>query len=244
MSVLKSALQLKEYTLRKLGKGILTVNVTEDQLEDRLQEALEFFGKYHTDGFVETYHILPLTTGVWSYTLPEDILAVKFIIHQVNQIIGEPTFSFRWDFMNEKRFVGELDLIGYHLLMSKLELIDHMFRHDDGFVFNPSSHVFQLFGPSVPPMDGSESIEALWVVKLLDPYDYVDIYNNDWLKQYYKALLQIQWGENLSKYSGTPLPGGGQLNAQDILNRGLADKERLEKEVYDKFTEPPSFFVG
>ena len=238
-----SAAELKAYTLRKLGQGVITINVTPNQLTDRLDEALEYFGKYHTEGWTYDFYILPLTTGVTTYTLPSNITSVIYIIHQVNQVIMEPTFSFRWDFMNEKRFVGELDLIGYHLLMSKLELIDQMFRHEDGFLFNPGSHIFKLFGTASPAND-QPTIEALWVTKMLDPYTYTDLYNNDWLKNYYKCLVQIQWGENLSKYTGVPMPGGSQLNATDILNRGLAEKERLEKELIDKFTAPADFFVG
>ena len=37
---------LKDYALRKLGAPVVEINVDDGQLEDRLDEALEYFNKY------------------------------------------------------------------------------------------------------------------------------------------------------------------------------------------------------
>jgi hypothetical protein len=47
--------QLKQYALRALGAPVLEINVDEDQLEDRLDEALEYFKLYHYDGIEKVY---------------------------------------------------------------------------------------------------------------------------------------------------------------------------------------------
>ena len=47
--------QLKQYALRALGAPVLEINVDEDQLEDRLDEALEYFKLYHYDGIEKLY---------------------------------------------------------------------------------------------------------------------------------------------------------------------------------------------
>ena len=41
---------LKQYALRALGKPVIEINVDEDQLEDRLDESLQYFAQYHSDG--------------------------------------------------------------------------------------------------------------------------------------------------------------------------------------------------
>ena len=38
---------LKQYALRALGKPVIEINVDDDQLEDRLDEALQFYAQYH-----------------------------------------------------------------------------------------------------------------------------------------------------------------------------------------------------
>ena len=46
---------LKQYALRALGKPVIEINVDDDQLEDRLDEALQYFAQYHYDGIRRTY---------------------------------------------------------------------------------------------------------------------------------------------------------------------------------------------
>ena len=41
---------LKEYCLRTLGKPVIEINVDDDQVEDRIDEALQYFAQYHYDG--------------------------------------------------------------------------------------------------------------------------------------------------------------------------------------------------
>ena len=47
--------QLKQYALRNLGKPVIEINVDDDQLEDRLDEALQYFSQYHYDGVERAY---------------------------------------------------------------------------------------------------------------------------------------------------------------------------------------------
>lgn len=47
--------QLKQYCLRELGAPVLEINVDDDQLEDRLDEAFEYWLQYHWDGIEQVY---------------------------------------------------------------------------------------------------------------------------------------------------------------------------------------------
>ena len=46
---------LKQYALRALGAPVLEINVDEDQLEDRLDEAIDYWRLYHYDGIEKVY---------------------------------------------------------------------------------------------------------------------------------------------------------------------------------------------
>ena len=56
--------ELQEYSLRRLGKGVIDINVSTDQIEDRTDEAIQFFQEYHFDGVEKTYlkHKVTATT--------------------------------------------------------------------------------------------------------------------------------------------------------------------------------------
>ena len=53
---------LKQYALRALGKPVIEINVDDDQLEDRLDESLQYYAQYHYDGIRRTYLKYKLTS--------------------------------------------------------------------------------------------------------------------------------------------------------------------------------------
>ena len=46
---------LIDYCKRRLGDPVLEINVDEDQIEDRVDEALQYYQEYHSDATVRTY---------------------------------------------------------------------------------------------------------------------------------------------------------------------------------------------
>lgn len=45
---------LIDYCLRKLGSPVLEINVDGDQLEDRVDEALQMYQEFHSDATLKT----------------------------------------------------------------------------------------------------------------------------------------------------------------------------------------------
>mgnify|MGYP003644985987 CR=1 FL=1 len=50
-----STTELKEYCLRKLGKPVIDVNLADEQMNDMIEESVQFFQEYHFDG-TEVYY--------------------------------------------------------------------------------------------------------------------------------------------------------------------------------------------
>ena len=44
-----------DYCLRNLGAPVIEINVDEDQVEDRVDEALQYYQEFHSDATVRTY---------------------------------------------------------------------------------------------------------------------------------------------------------------------------------------------
>ena len=55
MAIPNSRNTLKEYCLRNLGKPVIDINVDDDQVEDRIDEALQYFSQYHYNGVERMY---------------------------------------------------------------------------------------------------------------------------------------------------------------------------------------------
>jgi hypothetical protein len=230
---------LKTYALRKLGDGVINIEITPEQQTDLIDDALQMFCKYHDEGVSLTYSLLAVTAALDKYTLDDDILAIPYMIEVTQEVLSEPTFSIQWEFLNERRWIGDIDLIGFELLAEKMKMIDIKFRQETGYNFNTTTHQIQF----IPAPVESKTL-ALRVYKMNDPYDFPDIYNNDWLKKYVVACFREQWGDNLCKYSGVPLPGGSTLNAEGIRSKGEKDREALEKELQDTHRLPIDIICG
>ena len=55
MAIPSSKATFKSYCLRALGFGVIDINVSDDQADDRIDEALQYFSQYHYDGIERMY---------------------------------------------------------------------------------------------------------------------------------------------------------------------------------------------
>lgn len=55
MAVLASRQDLIDYSLRRLGFPVIEINVDDDQIEDRVDDAIQFWQEYHFDGSERAY---------------------------------------------------------------------------------------------------------------------------------------------------------------------------------------------
>ena len=77
MAVPQSREEFKAYCLRKLGAPVIEINVDDDQVDDRVDEALKYYWDYHFDGTEKIYYkhkITPTDVANRYITLPENII--------------------------------------------------------------------------------------------------------------------------------------------------------------------------
>ena len=82
------------------------------------------------------------------------------------------------------------------------------------------------------------------VFRKLDPDTYTDIYDDIYLKRYTTALIKKQWGQNLSKFSGTAMLGGVTLNGPELFSTAIQEQRQLEDEIRLNYEEPPHIQQG
>jgi len=84
--------QLKDYALRKLGFPVIDINVDDDQLDDRIDDALQKFRDFHYDGTEEIYLAHQVTAGDISNTY---IIIAREHLAMLDMIVtGEIPFTF------------------------------------------------------------------------------------------------------------------------------------------------------
>ena len=61
MATVNNREEFKEYCLRRLGFPVIEINCDEEQIQDRIDDALQYFTDYHFDGIQKVYYIKAVT---------------------------------------------------------------------------------------------------------------------------------------------------------------------------------------
>jgi len=63
MAVIASRAELKDYCLRRLGHPVIEINVDDDQLDDRVDDAMQYYSDYHFDATEKIYFKYEITAN-------------------------------------------------------------------------------------------------------------------------------------------------------------------------------------
>ena len=265
---------LKQYALRALGKPVIEINVDDDQMEDRLDEALQYFAQYHYEGVKRTYLKYKYTQA------DKDRITGTGTTEVATKTYGDSTtVSSEWVEGNQYIIVPEsvISVVNIFPFSNKgnLNLFDvrYQLRLNDLYDFSSTSvinydvvlrhldfldHV--LVGEK--PMRFNQHDNRLYIdmdwkndlqvdeflviecFRQLDPEQFTDVYDDLFLKKYVVALFKKQWGANLAKFGGVQMIGGVTLNGQEIYSQALADIETLEQKIRSQYELNPTFMIG
>tara|TARA_Y100000310_G_scaffold344041_1_gene454716 strand:+ start:2811 stop:3560 length:750 start_codon:yes stop_codon:yes gene_type:complete len=241
--------QLKDYALRRLGAPVIDINVDDSQLEDRLDDALQFFADYHYDGAEKLY----LTHAVTAEDQTNGYIDISAIDDSVLSISNVFTFSTRTSNMFDMQYQMALnDWYGWHsggtmsnyaIIRQNMALVQQMLDPAKSFRFTRTTMRLYLDMKWDDETDVGDFLAVeCWAI--IDPELFPKIYKDRLLKKYVTAIFKRQWGSNLSKFENIQLPGGVSFNGQQIFDQANEEVEKLEEEMQVKFEEPPGFIVG
>jgi hypothetical protein len=259
---------LKQYCLRNLGKPVIDINVDDDQVEDRIDEALQYFAQYHVDGVERMYlkylvtadDITRMTTDAsesvtensitTTYKRADNFLVVPPSVISVINVFplsdraNLNMFDVRYQLrLNDLYDFSSTSIVHYQMTMQHLDFLDHILVGEKPMRFN------QLSNRLYVDMDWGTDITAgeyliFEVYRKVDPDTYTDLYDDLYLKRYTTALIKRQWGQNLSKFSGTAMLGGVTLNGPELFSSAIDEQSKLEEEIRLNYEEPPHMQQG
>jgi hypothetical protein len=237
----------KEYCLRKLGAPVIEINVSDEQIEDRIDEAISFFRDYHYDGSQLVYLKHQLTQEELDQgwiPVPERLLGVTRIFDLGASIsTGTGIFNVSYQFvLNNLEDITKYNVTNYYMAMQHLEFIQEILVGKPLIRYN--RHVDKLF------IDIRKKILAPGSFIIIEAYDiidgdmYEDFWRDRWLQNYATVLIKEQWGSHLTKYEGMQLVGGVTFNGQQILNDAREERLRLEEQAINSLQPLIHNFCG
>ena len=238
---------LQDYCLRNLGAPVIEINVDEDQLEDRTDDAIQFYQEFNSDAVIREYikHELTATDLTNNYiTVPDTVTSVVRLL-KINSSTGSSLFDMGYHMrMNDIFMLKGLgtQMQEYTQAQQKLSLVDHLLNSHEHIRFSRHMnriHMDEGFGE----LAAGEFI-VLEVFSIIAPDTFTDVYNDHYLKKYLTALIKRQWGANLMKFQDFQLPGGITLNGRQIYEDAVEEIQGLEEESRLIWAMPDNFLMG
>ena len=147
MATIGSRQQFKDYILRRLGSPVIEINVDDEQVEERIDDALLKFRDYHYDGTEHVYLPYQVTAQDRTnkyVTLPENIIGVTRIF-DVNDSYGAMNlFNIRYQLhLNELFNISSVSVTPYVVAMRHIEFVEEVFVGKKPIRFN--RHMDRLY---------------------------------------------------------------------------------------------------
>lgn len=241
--------ELIDYALRRLGAPVIEINIDEDQLEDRVDDALQFYQEYHSDATMRVYlkHQITADDITNKYiSLNDNILNVKRVFPIGDSQSSINMFSVKYQLhlndIYDLSYIG--DLMYYEMVQQYVSLLD-MKLNGSGEHVRWNRHMNHLHLDVNWESDIKEDdyiiVEAM---RIVDPSTYSNVYNDMFLKQYVTALIKQQWGANLIKFEGMQLPGGVTLNGRQLFDDATEEIAQIKEQMQSNYEMPVDFYVG
>ena len=263
---------LKQYCLRALGKPVIEINVEDDQVEDRIDEALQYFAQYHYDGVERMYlkyqvtaddvtrarsdETLSTVTDTADSTvtasfkegknyipMPSNVMSVVQIFPFTDKAALN-LFDVRYQLrLNDLYDFSSTSIIHYDMTLRHLDMLDHILVGERPLRFNQHKNRLYI------DMDWKNDIDAgdfivIECYRKLDGSTFTDVFDDIFLKKYLIQLIKRQWGQNLSKFQGVAMLGGVQMNGEQIYTQAQDEINKLEEQIQLSYELPPNYMMG
>lgn len=247
--------ELTAYIYRRLGSPVVNVEIDPTQIPDIIDEAMSIFLSVAYSGTQMKIKTIPVNTTTNVYIMDYTVSSILWIFNpQSVDMLGDlagPNSVFQvsdylaQNFQKNGYFSGGNGMIlTYTAFQIFAATMDMHFGIEVGYSYNSATK--ELFIYNLP-----QDVTQLTIIYYdsVDPTNpeypnYQYIYDDVIFKRLVVAIAKIQWGTNLIKYSGSPLPAGMTLNGEKILEEGNKQKELLMDELYSRYVLPTDFFVG
>jgi len=263
-----SKAELKEYALRRLGKPVLEINVSDDQVDDAIDYTIQKFQQFHYDGAQRVYlkhkitqadldraasandSITTSTAGnsTWLESntyieIPQHILSIEGIFSFTDKGTAN-IFDIRYQMrLNDLYDFTSTQFYHYYMIQQHLGTIDFLLEG-----IKPTRYVATQDRLYLDMDWGADVLlDSYFVIKCwraLDPTTWTEIYDNMWVKDYTAAKIKKQWGQNMTKFQNVQMPGGVTLNGEMIYNDAVQELKDLDEQLRTEWETPPLDMIG
>lgn len=221
--------EIKDYVLRRLGAGVIDVELTEDQMDDAMDDAKRWFSfRLGQRKFVQ----IPMTTATNVYILDPDVVEVLEVYLPMAHFPAVDTDDFSYTYsllFGQWRSPGASPM-PYSDLVQRLQYLNvskKIFSADREWTYDRDTH--ELLIMPRPSIVGN-MIVKIWSgdidTRYMGPED------SDLMIRAVMAEAKTRLGWIRSKWDNIPMVGGDKgMNGEKLIEEAKAEWEQLEKDA-------------
>ena len=140
--------QFKRYCLRKLGAPVIEINVADEQVEDRIDEALNLWTYYHCEGTEKTYYKYQVTSAdiINEYiTLPSNIIGAVDLFPIGQSLNTNNLFNIRYQIaLNDLYTLTSVSMVPYYMALQHIQFLEQMLVGQQPIRYNRYTNQFHI----------------------------------------------------------------------------------------------------
>jgi hypothetical protein len=266
--------ELIDYCKRQLGAPVLQINIDDDQVDDVIDTAIQYYQEYHFDGIERMYLKHQFTADdaekfkasnqettspdndTWEkrnnyIEVPDHVIGIQ----KVFGISSNFSRNDMWGFGNQYFLMdvfsfssgytfGHFDLANYYMIKQYFETMDMVINTGALVEYRFNQRQDRLYIDIDVDRIRAGNYLLIDCYRALDPEEWSQVFNDSFVKRYATALMKRMWGQNLIKYNNVQLPGGITLNGRQIWEDGDAEVKDLEARMLTDYSLPPMDLIG
>lgn len=230
--------ELAERILEDLGAPVIKINIAQQQLNNAIDDAVDYWQRWHNEGQERTFLKITITQEMIDTNrikLPDSVFGVLDIIdpYSTGSQAGWMSYEFEMtrDAMYDAMRPGSgVNSSGPAIMVATKQYLSDIRKLTAipiPFDFRYHKHELYIF-EEISKRWPIGSVMLIEVIGFLYKNSY-NIWGDKELRQLATAYAKKIWGQNLKKFSGVSLPGGTLLNGDQIYNDALQDIQTIEQ---------------
>lgn len=238
--------QFKEYCLRKLGDEVIDIEISDNQAEDRIDEAIKWWTDFNVDGTERQFYAYELQAQDLAnqyITLPSNIVGVVSIIPPGDAWNMTNIFNVRYQIaLNDLYTLTSVSMAPYYMAFSHVQLLEQLLVGQKPIRYNRISNRLYL------DMDWTAYEMGQFLIvdayQVIDPGTYPAMWGDRALQNLATALMKVQWAQHLQKYTQIQLAGGNMFSGVELYRQAREELKEAEATFREMYDMTPQFEVG
>lgn len=245
----RSREELHTRILQDLGAPVIEINVATEQVDNAIDDAIQYWQQWHHEAQDHSYVSIKLTKEMIdtnTVPVPESVFAVLSIVKAPGSGNGKVSFmSYEFELTRDAVFDSMKQQGGG---IESYVMTKQKFADINGYLNVPIQFDFRTHKRELVLLADMSKRYSPGDFLVIEVHGYLytgsfNIWGDESLRRLATAYTKRYWGQNLSKFSGVQLPGGVSLNGPEIYSNALQEIDKEESRILD-LTEPLGIVIA